>query len=962
MKQGIYRFGLSGSIALYCLTSVCPTWAQIIPDATLPNNSIAIPDGNTSRIEGGTQTGNNLFHSFEQFNVPTGGTAFFNNGLDIQNIFTRVTGSSISNIYGLIKANGTANLFLLNPNGIIFGPNAKLDIGGSFLASTANSFVFKDGTQFSATNPQAPPLLTVNVPIGLQFQGTPGQITVMGRRHNLEINLEEGNREEIIRDARPDGLKVQPGTTLALVGGNVILEGGNLTAIGGRIELWSVVNGQVSVDSSNQKLTINNQQVTNNYGTIQLLNASSLDASGNNGEIQVQSQKLSLQNGSTMFAITEGTEQGGSLTIKASESIDLLDATPTKGGELFRSSFLSQNFAQGNGSNITIETGKLTVEGGQIGTFAFREGNAGNLTIRATELVNVADIFGEKETNFVGGLFSQVKPEATGNGGELSIETRQLNIKGGAAVSTTTSGAGAAGNLTINASEFVQLINSNLNSQSEPGTTGISGNLTILTGNLRVLDGAEISTSTGGAGNAGNLLIRASDSVEIRGNNDSLASGIFAQVTDYEATGNGGNLTIETKRLILQDGGQISATTFGKGQAGNLIVRGIGGGNNPTDSIELSGISFDGEYPSALLATSEKDAGGNGGNLQIYTRNLTLTDGAQVAASTFSTGSGGSVTIDALDSVQLIGTNGEFASGLFARTREYSSGDAGSLTVTAGSLIIRDGAKATVSSFLGSGTAAAGNLTVRSDNIFMDNGIINADTASGDFGNIKLTSNNIQLRRGSSITTNTNSSIGGNITIDTDTIVALENSDITANAARGFGGRVTVNTQGIFGTQYREKGSEITSDITATSELGPEFNGVVEINTPDVDPAQGLVQLPNPEPPRQIARGCPADEGSFIITGSGGLPANPSEALRSNTVLVNWVTLPPRGENRSISANFTIPKYTRIVEAQGWEINAKGEVVLTERPATAVPYNSGESIATCHRFLQNPNLLQMNTD
>ncbi|WP_445172739.1 two-partner secretion domain-containing protein [Microcoleus sp.] len=921
---------------IFCiLFYVCgfPTFvtAQIVPDATLPLNSTVTPGDTTFTIEGGTEADRNLFHSFREFSVPTGGEAFFNNASTIQNIFTRVTGGSISNIDGLIRTNSTVNLFLLNPNGIIFGPKASLNIGGSFLGTTANSINFADGTSFSATNPQANPLLTIRIPPSLQFGSNPGQIVNQSVAVSAFEDRGQGNEQRV-------GLKVSPGQTLALVGGDVALPSGFLTAPGGRIELGSVgANSLVSLTFNDSGFALGYAGVQN-FQDIQLsqgaaVNASDIDASGEGGgTIQVQGRRVVLTEDSGIISETLGSQGGGTVSIQAAQFI-----------------------AEG---------------GGYVDTTTYGFGRGGNLFVTATDSIELS---GTNPEGTPSGFFAQVDVKegqtspATGNAGDLMIATGRLILREGAQVGSNTFSEGSGGRLTVTASQSVEVIGRSANgqipsallTQAERRSSGNSQDLTIFTRELILRDRGEISSSTEGTGNAGNILIQASEQLIIqdRAGVSALTSG----------NGRGGNISIETERLIAQNGGQISAKTEGSGQAGTLTV-------NARESVELAGTGIDGT-PSGLFAQStgietDSDAG-NADNLTVTTGQLIVRDGAAISADTFTGGKGGSLIVNASESIEVTGTSGivpaevsplvradgRLPSRLTAVTT--GSGEAGSVTINTGLLRVRDGASVAVDG--SRGTGSAGNLEVTASDIRLDRGTITAETRSGDFGNVNLqVSNFLQMRNNSNITvTAIGDARGGNVKIDTRALIAGTNSDITANAVSSEAGRLEITApEGLFGTRSRREGnpgSNLTSDITATSLAGPQLDGEVLLNTPDVDPTQGVVQLPDTiANPDAIAQICPGQRQSgtdktFTRIGRG-LPANPAETLSNGSAAVGLAdaVAPVEQRTRTAAPQQARPTPAPIVSAQGWAVNRKGEVIFTANPAAVTLHSPFNSTRGCY--------------
>ncbi|MCJ8282291.1 MAG: filamentous hemagglutinin N-terminal domain-containing protein, partial [Rivularia sp. ALOHA_DT_140] len=299
--------------------------AQVIEDGTLPTRVKTTDNLNFTidSINNQNRVGNNLFHSFKEFSIPTGGSAVFKNSTDVVNIINRVTGGNISNIDGLIKSSGNANLFLINPAGIAFGKNARLDISGSFFASTAESIKFADNIEFSAIDITKEPLLSINVPLGLQMGNNSGEIEVKGEGYTAITDDNNRFRPFIVTSI--SGLRVKQGNTFTLVGNKVSFNGGTVTANSGNIELGSVNSGLINIifDKLNWSLDYKN---VHNFSDIQLDSKALVDASGiKSGSIKLQGKNIYIKDGSRVFVQNRGLESGGEIKVNATESVKVTE-------------------------------------------------------------------------------------------------------------------------------------------------------------------------------------------------------------------------------------------------------------------------------------------------------------------------------------------------------------------------------------------------------------------------------------------------------------------------------------------------------------------------------------------------------------------------------------------------------------------------------------------------------------
>ena len=851
-KSSKKHYLIPGAILSISLLANCTrARSQISADDTVSTEVNS--SNNISEITGGTTKGSNLFHSFQEFSVPQGNTAWFNNSDSIGNIISRVTGGTASNINGLIRANGNANLILINPSGINFGVNSRLDIGGSFLGSTANDLIFEDGTIFSANDPDASFLLTVSVPVGLQLGENSAAIDVRGTGHNLSLettvfsNFTRGN---------VSGLAVDPGRTVTLIGNGLLFAGGTLAVESGEIQLGSVSQGTVGLNLTDRGWDLNYNNVSS-FDDINLEQQALIDVSGDgNGKVELQGKEILLQDGSAVLS-QNSNARGGEIEVKATESLTIVGTEST--GEI-ASGLYSETLGEFRGADINIDTPQLIIEDG-ASIISTTSGNApgGNVNIQATEFLRFVG-FSTVNPN----VFSAVSVQTfgSGNAGDILVLTDKFTALEGANISSITgspNGTGSGGNVNIEASESIELVGANpitfAPSQitAGSGSPGNAGNVEVDTARLLVEDGARVDASATASGNAGNVTINATESIEVRGTfpgsiNPSLITA-SANILDPALrslfglpdlpSGHSGSIAITTPRLQVADRGQVTVRNDGTGNAGNLNVaansielndegsitaavrQGIGG-KIELDAAESVDLTDGG------VIISDNFGAEDGGEITLTANSLNISDRSFISTTSFGSGKGGDISLNIAEAISIEGTGyeqfqqdfqisaldgslvpGTRGTGIFIGTA--TDGRSGNLKLDTGSLSLRAGAIISNPIFT---NGTGGNIAINADDFEVSGSAVQItagvdSTSAAAAGNITIATDRLNLRDGGTIVNATfGDAAGGTIDIDATEAISLVNTPdnsliftgIYANTSIGTGdsGGINLTTDSLY--------------------------------------------------------------------------------------------------------------------------------------------------------------------
>ncbi len=677
----IRRFSIAATISLIiCISTRELVLADSIPDNSLGSSpSIVTPNqivnGVPSEIvSGGTQRGGNLFHSFREYSVSPGKGSYFFDPSGVKFIFVRVTGNSTSQIDGTLGVlGGNANLFLINPKGIHFGENARLDLDGSFTASTADRLLFR-GYEFSASTPRDVPTLSIEIPIGLGFNGGNGDITVSNKGFTIYQPSGSGKIPPTALEHPPSGLSVKPGKTLSLIGSDITFKGGVINLNSGNINIGGVRKGIVNIFNTESGIDYKFDHIEE-YGNIYFLNKSLvlLNTTDGFGYTKIFGDDINLIEGSSILLSNFAGVDAKYVLIYAKNNFVISGDTTTPIPEGFyrvNSGLISSTFGEGRGGDINVFAHNVKLEKSSLllgATFSSGKGTGGNINI-SSDTISINDI----DTSLTG--YSTIGTYSTDNAkaGDINIFAGGISLSYGGRINSTTFGKGDGGDINIKSNYILadgyNLLNFGLTSiASFTVGEGNSGSITIDTQTLKLLGGANLGSSTFDRGNAKRVKISANyisvggGTLPIRnGKSFIFSSGITLDPitakllfgTDLNLSGSSGNLEINANTINLYDGGSFSVSNDAGGNVGNLTVNSnqfilknanisaiSNGGNNGIIEINSDKLIL----VNSKISTSS-NLFSNGGDIIIKSKVLAGNQNSSIQAKSKS-GKGGKISI-----------------------------------------------------------------------------------------------------------------------------------------------------------------------------------------------------------------------------------------------------------------------------------------------------------------------------
>jgi filamentous hemagglutinin family protein len=721
--------------------------AEITTDGSLgPAQSLTGPDYSIT-ADLGQQLGGNLFHSFGSFNINTSESATFSGPVTVSNIISRVTGGSPSNIDGLLRSTiPGADVYLLNPHGVIFGDNASLDVGGSFHASTANYLKLGETGRFDATNP-ANSVLTTAPPSAFGFlDNNPATINV-----------------------RDSLLLVPDGADLSLVGGDIEIADGNLYAPDGRVLLASVASpGEVPIDPADMDLngfeslgTIDISNPSGEFPFLGLGEVGNLDVTttvpgdvAGGGRIVIRGGEFRLDEGLIRAEVVENVD-GGGIDIKVTGAAEF-------SGD---AKLLTRTFVfEGNAGPIAVEADTITLGGdATISSDSGGAGSGGTVTLTADTVVAADRASISADT------------VSSGNGGSIQITASLFTMSDDTRVKTSTfssNATGDAGNIMVDADSIAMSGDATINSSTELGSQGQGGRVDIQADELRMIDEAWIISFTETDQDAGIIDVTA-DTVALE-DQSVISTGTFS-------SGDGGAITINTDVLALQDDAIITSATEGSGSAGDVIINAdtITANGNATLSSESEGGNF---FVRGEPDLDDATGGGDGGLVQLNAASISLKGNAVVASGTGGAGAGGNVELTA-GNVNLLNSGGISAVSV-------GSGDAGNINITVQDSINMEGGFIRTRAV----TADGGNIVISAPNMLylLDSEITTSvESGFGNGGNITIDPEFVVLNS-SQILANAFGGDGGNINIITEHFISSADSVVDASSSLGIDGTINI--------------------------------------------------------------------------------------------------------------------------------------------------------------------------